>query len=1266
MKTRSLLHYTPSGLTWQVSAGWTSARTPQRRIGNFGRKFIRSQWLGIVGTMMLAATMAPALAGTLSSDFTDDPGGLLLGKAKIEEGFLKLQDLQELVDGTSSLPMHGSYILPQIDAEKVASFTATFKASIHGGTEQAAQGFSFVLANDLDQSTPFREGGATGDGAGFTTGLVISFDTVDNLAGFSANGNDLGDAPGIIVRIGGSRVVAKKFPNLRTGPPNNQTPTFVPVEVKLDADGTLDVSYNGVKVYDNVPIPYIPLAGSFGFGAGTAELTAAIRANHWIDDLNITTTTLAAGSPALLSIAPPPQGARPDTTVEIQIEDLGAAAVSMIFDDGASFTPSKSVAGNVTTISYDPPGLLAPGSTHTVKLNYGAKSLTYGFTVINATIIPASFAATSVDTTTSGFKVRVHQLEIATSANSYQRAADQLDGKLGPNIADLSLANPDGTFDRELINMEQDGAEAGLFNGTEGHFDELIPGIPGSLGDTEDIAMEVVGYLDLKKGVYTFGLVSDDNARFSVGPHPRDVTGARLIDIAIGTATATVLVDQDGIYPFSVIWAEGVGGAHLELWSLDSSGTRVLLNDRATAGHVKVYRQLKAGVQTAPYLSAAKPGPGDVNVSTAPKLQLEITEVNSQITPGSIKLSINGAAVTLTTEAITKSGAVTTIRYNVAQPLEPKAEQKLKLEFTHTGGESVSREYSFITGTASAGGFAGGQWDFDNGNLEASIGRDLRYIDDSLASRYQFGTTTQLGIEGINGKEAKVIHIPYTTGDEGPIFKQIGLRMRHNITPNGGGQEVNQWTLIMDVYWGPVGSGFGSILQTHDFDNPTDGDMFWRASDGSYGKGCCSNYDGISQEPGHNHKRGEWARVVFSANIPEKRLAKYVNGFKHREDVGGDGASIDGRFGLPPEVFLFGDGDDNERSEAFVNSIQIREGALSDDEVAALGGPSADGIPTPNPVKGEWNFDDGNLAAFIGQDLRYIDDSLANRYQFGTTTQLSIDGIGGKEAKVIHVPYTTGDEGPIFKLIGLRAKHGIPPNGGGVEANQWTLIMDVFWGPVGSGFGSILQTHDFDNPTDGDMFWRASDGSYGKGCCSNYDGISQEPGHNHKRGEWARVVFSANIPEKRLAKYVNGFKHREDVGGDGASIDGRFGLPPEVFLFGDGDDNERSEAFVNAIQFREGSMTDDEVAALGGASAFGIPGAPAGGARVVPPPKIKLAISHTATDIVITWNGGSRIKLQKKTALTDAQWEDVANTEGQSTATIPLAGGSGFYRAIRP
>ena len=1237
-----------------------SPKRPMKNTTTFAKRSCHHPWRLILG----ASAAGSLLAGTLTTDFNTDPGGLLLGKAKIENGILKLQDLQELLDGTSSLPMHGSYVFPEIDpGQKVAAFTASFRVSIHGGTETPAQGFSFVLAPDLATRTaPFREGG------GDTTGLVISFDTVDNLPGFEAEGNEPGDAPGIIVKLGGQRVTARRFAGLRTGPPNNQTPNFVPVEIRLEADGTLNVTYNGVKVLDNVSIPYAPIAGQFGVGAGTAELTAAIRANHWFDNMSITTTPVTTG-PVLLSALPLGTQVRPDALVEARIENLGGATVQLEFD-GATVTPSVSTSAGVTTVSYDPPGLLAAGSSHQVKLTYGTRTLRWSFTVMNVPTLPANFAleAGAVDTTRGGFKVRIHQLEgAAPGGNSYQRAIRQLAGELGPNVADLSLANPDGTFDRDLINFEQDGNEAGFFSWSTGFIDELFPGIPGTTGSTDNIAMEVTGFLELAPGVYTFGMVSDDNARLTIGPHPRDLTGLIVADTTIGTVRGTLVVTQAGLYPFSLVWAEGVGGAHVELWTEDATGRRVLVNDRNTAGHVKAYRQLRAGVNLAPYLSRAKPAPGDGNVSTTPRLELELTEEGSTVKLDSIRLSLNGQPVTLGAGAVTRSGNKVTITHRVSDPLEGLALQTVRLEYTDSANRAAVREYTFTTGAPQTGGFAGGQWDFERGDLSATLGRPLGFIDPALASRYRFGTTTQFGIPGINGREARVLHIPHVdTGEadaQGPIFKRLGLRARHGIPPNGGGQKVNQWTWIMDLMWGENGSGFGSILQTHDFDNPTDGDLFWRASDGSYGKGCCSPYDGISQEPGHNHRRGEWARVVFVVDLAStpRKVAKYVNGHKHREDVTGDGNALDSRFALSPEVFLFGDGDDNERSEAYVNSIQIRAGTLSDEEVAALGGPSADGIPLPFA---QWDFEKGSLAATVGQDLGYIDASLASRYRFGTTTQLGIPGINGREARVLHIPHVdTGEadaRGPIFKRLGLRLNHGLGANGGGQKLNQYTLIMDLYWGQNGSGFGSILQTHDFDNPTDGDLFWRASDGSYGKGCCSPYDGISQEPGHNHRRGEWARVVFVVDLAStpRKVAKYVNGHKHREDVTGDGNALDSRFALPPEVFLFGDGDDNERSEAYVAAMQFREGTLTDEEVAALGGPSPYGIPWPAPAARRAAPPVTPTITVQRSGANVVLTWTG-----VLQSADRVEGPYSDVSGAS--SPLTVPTTGAAKFYRARR-
>ena len=91
-----------------------------------------------------------------------------------------------------------------------------------------------------------------------------------------------------------------------------------------------------------------------------------------------------------------------------------------------------------------------------------------------------------------------------------------------------------------------------------------------------------------------------------------------------------------------------------------------------------------------------------------------------------------------------------------------------------------------------------------------------------------------------------------------------------------------------------------------------------------------------------------WHRVVLVSDLTAspRKFAKYYNGFKHREDLSGDGNAIDSRFALPSEIFMFNDGDDNEQSTAYISSLQFRDVALTDEEVAALGGPSASGIPT--------------------------------------------------------------------------------------------------------------------------------------------------------------------------------------------------------------------------------------------------------------------------------------------------------------------------------
>ena len=1142
-----------------------------------------STWPPWIPLAVLVAALTPVQAATFNSNFSTDPGGAAVGVAVIEDNVLKLNDLAALIaDPPKRLPLHGSYILPDFHgASPVQSFTATFKAAVGGGTSLGAQGFSFVLANDLDPAVIFREGG------GASKGLVLSFDTIDNLGGFEAEGNEPDDAPGIIVKIGGTKVAVRRFNGIPTYPPNSTAARFANVEVKLDPDGTLDVTYDGVKVYDNVGIGYTPITGQFGFGAGTGENTAAIRNNHWIDDVNISTTAVGAGA-FVASKTPGSQNVSPAAEVTLVIQNLASPTVGLKFD-GVTVTPTVTSAGNTRTVKFDPPGLLSSETRHTVELTYETtKTFAFEFTVAKYVTIPATAKAKAgaIDTGSSGFRVKVTQ-QVSPAPNSLVGAERQL--LVLPNLANLSAAAADGTFALTTINFDDNQDGVGTFT-----TDDAIPGYPGSTDETElsdNVVHESTTYLELPAGLVTLGVQSDDGFKVSIGSDPRDVTSSAVGSFeGVANSTFFFAVEEAGIYGARLLWYEVGGDANCEFFSVKSDGSRVLINDRATAGHIKAYRN--RATPAGPYIASVKPAPGESSVSPKLNIVVLLTEDTTVLNPASIKLQIKDTVVSPT---VTKNGKQTTVKYTHAGSVEGGT-YPVAITYADGAGNAKTASWAFSTSPGPCenvtGPAAKGYWTFDDGTLKGTIGSDIAYIDNALSIHYSFGTSGQgafADVPGINGKPVKFLAIP--RNDNGDDFKRTGIRVKPGISPSGGGKNANIWTAIIDIYWGQ-GHGFGSLLRTHDLNQNNDADLFWRASDGGYGKGCCSNYDAV--DPAHNMPREAWGRLVLVADLTSnpKRFAKYYNGFKHREDVSGDGANIDGRFSLPGEIFLFNDGDDNEQSTALVSAIQFREGALTDEEITKLGGPNADGIPAPvvqeTGVASQWEFS-GSLAARKGQAIRYIDDSISSQYSFGTSGQgafADIPAIGGQPVQFLAIP--RNDNGDDFKRTGLRVNPGLAKSGGGNNANVWTAVFDIYWGQ-GHGFGSLLRTHDLNQNNDADLFWRASDGGYGKGCCSNYDAV--DPAHNMPREAWGRLVLVADLTStpKRFTKYYNGFKHREDVSGDGANIDGRFSLPSEIFLFNDGDDNEQSTALISSLQFRPVALTDAEVAALGGPSAAGIP-----------------------------------------------------------------------------
>ncbi len=251
------------------------------------------------------------------------------------------------------------------------------------------------------------------------------------------------------------------------------------------------------------------------------------------------------------------------------------------------------------------------------------------------------------------------------------------------------------------------------------------------------------------------------------------------------------------------------------------------------------------------------------------------------------------------------------------------------------GGPSAAGIPAYIAPTTVTG-----QWDFEFGDLGATVGAPLSYLDGAAGltkAGTEYGTATSFGLEQIGGQDVKVMKVP------GDLDRNIGYIVDHRISPNGGGTRVNQYTLILDIWVDTSGPGAASLWQTSSASNTDDGDLFWQGSNFGQGGG---GYNGTGA-----FTSGAWHRVVaaydMAANPPV--VVKYVDGIFQDNWTANQGLD-NARRSLAPTALLFADGDQDERRVMYVNSVQIRNGRLSNAEIEAMGGPSPAGIPVVLPV----------------------------------------------------------------------------------------------------------------------------------------------------------------------------------------------------------------------------------------------------------------------------------------------------------------------------
>jgi len=224
------------------------------------------------------------------------------------------------------------------------------------------------------------------------------------------------------------------------------------------------------------------------------------------------------------------------------------------------------------------------------------------FTASTYATVPASLALEGVDTSTSGFLMYVKQSETGRDNNTQARLDHLADNS--ENLAD-DWGSEGYSWTVEIVNFDQDGNPQGEFrdSGNGDSMDvpyDFIPGIPGLEGGTDNMAAEILAFIEFPEaGYYTMIFNSDDGFLVSETHGADDSRGATLgvFEGGRGASDTTFgfAVAEAGVYPIRAIWYEGGGGANLE-WSSIVDGERVLIND-TSAGGLKAFRS-RSGTPT--------------------------------------------------------------------------------------------------------------------------------------------------------------------------------------------------------------------------------------------------------------------------------------------------------------------------------------------------------------------------------------------------------------------------------------------------------------------------------------------------------------------------------------------------------------------------------------------------------------------------------------------------------------------------------------------
>ena len=274
--------------------------------------------------------------------------------------------------------------------------------------------------------------------------------------------------------------------------------------------------------------------------------------------------------------------------------------------------------------------------------------------------------------------------------------------------------------------------------------------------------------------------------------------------------------------------------------------------------------------------------------------------------------------------------------------LEPGATYFWRVDTVTKNGTVPGKVWQFTTAKSAVDGNLT-EWHL-NGTLGSVAGDSVLTFNSSTASIVKWQISDGDTVPHMKNGPTNYLSLP---AFDNPMQ---GIWLSFNSTqPNGGGEDINQYTFVFDVL---VPSPLGWTPFFNATPNNTDDADFFVKNNSSVGIGRLGYSDSGT------FQADTWHRVIFTADLQSSRVNYYIDG-KRVHEFQGLGNLTDSRFALPtppsrtaPHVILFND-NDGESHEILVGALAFVDTVIDEKTAAALGEADSEGIffkTSPTPI----------------------------------------------------------------------------------------------------------------------------------------------------------------------------------------------------------------------------------------------------------------------------------------------------------------------------